>query len=111
MGEINCEVCERGLSFTWTDTHGVGVCMCCGVPYRIYHYDEDNKRIPDKAPVPAITKKGLEIAKQYWSEKGQMVYPGAFDMGFLGGREATYSGATANDIEAFNDWYTTHEMP
>src|SRR5690606_39156367 len=77
---MNCEVCESILTFRWSDTHGVGVCMKCGAPYTVIHYEGD-KRI-DKPPEIALNESGVEIAKRYWNEKGRRVFPAAFDMGF-----------------------------
>ena len=100
----NCEVCDNELSFQWSDTHGVGACFTCGTPYTIFHYDDNKKRI-DKPPEVALDKTGVDMAKRYWSECHRRVFPGCFDVGFLGGRSTTYSGATQEDITAFNDWY------
>ena len=101
---MNCEICDKEFSFTWTDTHGVGVCLKCGTPYTIIHYDDDKSRV-DKPPTIALESSGIELAKRYWIEKSQRVFPGVYDMGFLGGRRTTYSGATHTDIESFRNWY------
>jgi hypothetical protein len=37
-----------------------------------------------------------------------MVDPGGFDMGLLGGRNATYSGATRADADKWNAWLEEH---
>jgi len=100
-----CAVCVSGLSFRWTDTHGVGVCSTCGTPYTIYHYDEATNKRLDKPPEPAIKESGLEIARRYWSEKRRRVFPACFDMGILHSRTCSYSGATSEDIRLFGDWY------
>jgi hypothetical protein len=98
-----CDCCESDLSFQWSDTHGVGVCFNCGLPYTIYHYENDQR--VDKPPVVALSDEGLQIAKRYWSEKKRRVFPAAYDMGFLGGRGTSYSGATRSDCAAFGEWY------
>ena len=106
-----CDVCETRLSFTWSDQHGVGVCVTCGLPYRIYHYEEHggtSVRV-DKPPTIAIRDAWMPIGKRYWLEMRRRVFPGAFDMGFLGGRSHTYSGATRDDVQAWDSWLKTHE--
>ena len=102
---MKCVVCDDELAFRWTDTHGVGVCCNCGMPYTIYHYDE-NKNSVDKPPEPAITEEGVELAKAYWEEKGWMVFPMAYDLGPTRGGEQSYSGATLYDLEKWNNWIT-----
>lgn len=101
--EQRCGCCGGRLVFQWSDTHGVGVCFDCGLPYRIYHY-EGEKRV-EKPPEIALTAEGFEIAKRYWTEKKRRVFPGTFDMGILPGRRASYSGATEDDCRAFGEWY------
>lgn len=32
-----CAVCENALECRWSDTHGVAVCLRCGLPYRLLH--------------------------------------------------------------------------
>ncbi len=100
---MKCECCEQNLSFRWSDTHGVGVCIACGMPYTIIHYDENKNRV-DKSPEVALSAEGVDIAKRYWAETHRRVYPACYDMGFLGGRDS-YSGATRGDVDAFNEWY------
>jgi hypothetical protein len=97
-----CAVCESMLSVTWTDTHGVGACIVCALPYRIYHYDGDQR--VDKAPSLAVDDKWLPLAREYWTENRRRVFPACYDMGFLGSRGRTYSGASEEDILLFNEW-------
>jgi hypothetical protein len=104
-----CDCCGERLYFQWSDTHGVGVCITCGLPYRIYHYEKveggPEQRV-EKPPEVALKPSGVEIAKRYWNEKRRRVFPAYFDMGILGSRGGrSYSGATAGDIEAFAEWY------
>lgn len=104
---MNCELCEKDFSFRWTDSHGVGVCTSCGTPYTIYHY-EDDKRV-EKPPEIALKPSGVELAKRYWLEHKRRVFPGAFDMGILRSRgDRTYSGATDDDMRAWDDWYAAN---
>ena len=42
--ETVCIICGNGLRTRWTDTHGIGACVNCGCPYRLFHY-EDNKAV------------------------------------------------------------------
>ena len=104
---MKCLVCENSLVFRWTDTHGVGVCNTCGAPYTVYHYEDKNR--VDKPPEIALIDEGVTLAKRYWSEKSSRVFPGVYDMGMLGGRSTTYSGATQSEINEFGDWY--NEQP
>lgn len=100
-----CAVCEQELSCRWTDTHGIAVCITCGAPYRLYHYEND-KRV-QKAPELTLNESGLRIAREYWQETRRMVFPASYDMGIArGGR--TYSGASREDCEAFNEWMDRH---
>lgn len=102
-----CLVCNSPHGFQWTDTHGVGVCHRCGAPYTVFHYaasESGNKRV-DKAPEIALNPEGVVLARRYWAETQRMVYPAAYDMGFLSGRSTTYSGATQDDLNAFEEWH------
>lgn len=105
---MNCAICDRELYFRWSDTHGVGVCSNCGLPYRLYHYDENDKRI-EKGPEIAIKPEWVAIGKRYWDEKKRRVFPGTYDMGFLGHRSHTYSGATEEEMYEFDEWMKQHE--
>lgn len=100
---MNCTVCETRLGFQWSDTHGVGVCLACGMPYRIFHY-EGEERV-EKPPEPALNDEGVTLARRYWAAKRRRVFPGCYDMGISGRRGTSYSGATQQDIEEFEDWY------
>lgn len=101
-----CVCCDNDLTFQWSDTHGVGVCITCGMPHTIYHY-EDDKRV-DKPPTPGLSAVGIEIAKRYWREERARVFPAAYDMG-IGRNDRSYSGATREDCEKFGAWYKAHE--
>jgi hypothetical protein len=99
-----CAVCDSERpGFRWTDTHGVAVCGTCGCPYRLYHYE--NEQPVEKPPSLAVDVEWLPLAREYWRETQRRVFPASHDMGMLrsrGGR--SYSGATDEDVEAFNEW-------
>jgi len=103
-----CTVCDSQLRFRWTDTSGVAVCVVCGAPYHILHYDDDDGRV-DKPPEFQLLPEWIPIARRYYAETKRMVDPGGFDVGFLGGRTATHSGATVADVQAWNSWLEEHE--
>ena len=112
---MKCVVCDSDLSFQWSDTHGVGVCWRCGMPYTVYHYEgegDERKRV-DKPPAPAIFEEWIPVGRRYWEETKRRVFPASFDMGFLSRRETSYSGATPGDVRAFDDWLEAHkdELP
>ena len=106
-----CECCREPLRFQWCDTHGVGACVRCGLPYTIYHYEEiDGKRQRvDKPPSVAIKTEWLALGVRYWEETKRRVFPAAYDMGFLSGSGRSYSGATEEDCAQFNEWLTAHK--
>lgn len=101
----DCKVCNtQEAGFIWTDTHGVGICSNCGCPYQIYFYDEKTQEPIKKEPECLLKESGIELAKRYFVEFGRKVFPAQFDMGFLGGRSETYSGASKEDVELWNEW-------
>ncbi len=101
---MTCAVCNTpSPSFRWSDTHGIGVCHRCGLPYRIYHY-ENNERV-EKPPSIAVKEAWLPLAREYWQETGRRVFPSAFDMGIFRGRGGrTYSGASEEEMREFDAW-------
>jgi hypothetical protein len=103
--EQKCECCGESLSFTWSDTHGVGCCHTCGLPYTLYHYEGD-KRV-EKPPAVAIKPEWVSVGKAYWDEKRMRVFPGCYDMGISTG-DRTYSGASAHEMNEFNAWLAAH---
>ncbi len=77
--------------------------MTCGLPYRIYHYENDVR--VSRPPSVEIKEEWLILGREYWRETHRRVFPGAFDMGVFrsrGGR--TYSGATEDEMREFDDW-------
>lgn len=110
---MNCKCCEKPFSFCWTDSHGVGACNNCGLPYVIYHYEgegDERKRV-EKEPECPIFEEWIPVAQRYRNETGGRVFPAEFDMGFRDGR--SYSGATPGDVRAWNEWLDAHkdELP
>ena len=103
-----CAVCNSELYCRWTDTHGIGVCGTCGLPYVLYHYDEDKKRVK-KPPSLAVDDAWLPLACAYWRETRERVFPGAYDMGSRSRGGRTYSGATQEQMEAFDVWMKAHK--
>jgi hypothetical protein len=79
----------------------------CGTPYRLYHYENDER--VERPPTVALSESGVEIARRYWEETRNRVFPACYDMGILGGgRGRSYSGASIDDCEAFKAWYDKH---
>lgn len=103
-----CLVCDSELWFRWTDTHGIAVCGTCGLPYRIYHYENDQR--VEKPPACTIAPAWIPLAREYWAERKRRVFPGAHDIGILRRRGSrTYSGATEEDIDTFEQWINAHK--
>jgi len=104
---MTCLLCENELQSRWTDTHGIGNCVNCGLPYRFYHYEND---VPvNKPPSLALNETGLVIAKAYWEKhKPHWVFPACFDItsphdGYF------YCGAKEEDVIKFNNWYKNNK--
>lgn len=36
---LTCPICEKVTSIVWGLQHGVALCVRCGYPWRVYHYD------------------------------------------------------------------------
>lgn len=104
---MKCKICDTDPIFKWTDTHGIGVCCYCGMPYKIIHYD-NGKRI-DKDPEIAVKEEWVAIARKYFNETKSTVFPACYDIGIFPTRGSSYSGATLNDIEEWRKWLDDHE--
>lgn len=37
---MKCVVCDEPLSLTWTDQHGIGCCLRCGMDYGVVGYND-----------------------------------------------------------------------
>jgi hypothetical protein len=113
---MKCICCDDvDMSFQWSDTHGVGVCCRCGMPYRMIHYEGpegDQKRV-EKPPECVILEAWQVVGKRYWQETGKRVFPADFDMGFRERDGRSYSGATESERRSFWKWVDDHkdEMP
>lgn len=94
---MNCAICDQPLTYSWTDTHGVGQCCNCGTPYMIYHYEND-KRV-DKPAELCIKAEYTPVLRAYWAEAKRPI-PSGYSMAFGHG----YELATAADARAFQDW-------
>lgn len=108
--ERKCDLCNGPLRFQWSDTHGVGVCCRCGLPYTIFHYEGegDARQRVEKPPSVAIRDEWMPLTRRYWEETHRRVWPASYDMGFLRDRGCSYSGATRDDLEQFDNWLNTH---
>lgn len=101
---MKCIICDTenpGLS--WTDTHGIAQCVRCGAPYRVFHYDEDKKRV-DKPVESIVSEDWVPRLRQYWGEEKRMIPSGC---SFPGGQEL----ASREDHERFNAWCEQHAPP
>ena len=102
MSYEKCSICQSQYAFSWTDTHGVAQCFTCGVPYRIYHYEEvdgKSERV-DKSPALLIKDEYISVIQQYWRTHHRRV-PGGHSI--PGG----YELATDEEARLFNDWMGT----
>ncbi len=71
--DFECEICgDSPMKGTWTAFHGEAVCMNCGVPYKVIHYDEDKNRI-EKPPKLHLKEKWIPIIKEYWENVGDFM--------------------------------------
>lgn len=92
---MKCLVCDERPIWAWTDTHGIAQCRC-GTPYRIFHYDESNKRI-EKAPEIVVDPEYIEPLRRYWEETKSTIPSGC---SFPGGQER----ASDEEQERFYAW-------
>ena len=92
-----CAVCQHAYGFRWTDTHGIGACVHCGAPYRLYHYENDQR--VERPPELMLAAWFVPFARRYWAEHHRNCDPGAYN--FPG---SSYEVATHADFAAFGDW-------
>jgi hypothetical protein len=105
---MKCTVCNKDPAyFQWTDTHGIGACRNCGMPYTLLHYEHGTNTPLDLPPSPALSEKGIMLARRYWHETGRRTFPGYYDMMGVSRRRGnrTYSGATEEEMQLFDAWY------
>ena len=93
-----CCVCDRGLSIKWSDYHGEGVCVFCGTPYQVYHYN-DSGRIQGALPMFALRSDMYNPLVEYWNETSE--YMG---LGMYFGRHPH-----REQVEKFYDWLDKSE--
>lgn len=102
MEGVICDVCGKERLFSWADTHGVAQCMECGAPYRVYHYDINNKR-EDKSPALVEPLDDEWMAQMVAMHQATGAKMSAVGMGlsFPGG----YDVASKSDIEKASEWF------
>jgi len=88
-----CNICENDLTIEWTDLHGVGRCYYCNSQYKIFHYDENRKRI-DMEPELTLKEKYIPLYKRYWNTFHRRTGDGTYFM----------FHPNHDDAKAFNDW-------
>ena len=93
---MNCIICGEVPIWSWTDTHGIAQCRC-GAPYRIFHYDENNKRVK-KPPETVLGPEWIERCRSYRAETKRTIPSGC---SFPGGQEL----ASPEDIVAWNKYW------
>lgn len=97
-----CEICGRELVYRWTDTHGIGACVSCGAPYKLYHY-EDTTRV-EKPPELLILPEYVGKTKEYWETHKRNVAPGCFN--FPG---SSYEVASEEDFETAREFWAAQK--
>jgi hypothetical protein len=95
---MNCVICENEAIYRWTDTHGIGACITCGAPYRLFHYDENNERV-DKPVECLVLEDWRELVKRYWDEMRMNVAPGHFNI-----PGSSYEVATQEEVANLDEW-------
>ena len=96
---MKCLICGYNLHCRWTDTHGIGACLLCGTPYRIYHYEGNPKKRVDKPPKSLLNEEYVELTKRYWQETP----------GYGNFQGSSYEVATQEDVDACELWWSKQE--
>ena len=95
----NCIVCgsELAANVRWSDYHGEGICMTCGTPYQLLHYEND-KRV-EKPPIINIKPEYIPKLQKYWNETHRPMSLG------------TYMGRNPEpeNQKAFYEWFDKQE--
>lgn len=99
MSEEICAICDGRRFLHWTDTHGVASCSRYGVPYQVYHY-EDNKRV-EKPIELCVREEWVPLLRRYWSET-QSPIPSGYSM--PGSHAQGYEVASPSQAQRFADW-------
>lgn len=101
-----CAVCDGELRCRWTDTHGVGACLCCGAPYRLYYYEGegDQRRRVERPPQLLLQEIWISLHRRYWAEEHSNVDPGGYN--FPG---SSYEVASRETFERHRDWFNARK--
>lgn len=92
-----CETCDTvNMRFAWTDTHGIAQCTQCGTPYKLFHYDENHRRL-EKLPESIVADEYKPVLREYWAQSHRRIPSGC---SFPGGQEL----ASQEDEQCFYKW-------
>ena len=109
MERPKCPICDHELEFRWTDTHGVGACLTCNAPVKIYHYEGEvgSKRRVEKPPEFIVAEEWVPLVRKHWAETHSRVPNG---LNIPGSR---YEPCTDAEFERWNGWLDEHrdEIP
>jgi hypothetical protein len=102
-----CLVCDKGLSLTWTDTHGAAQCMTCGAPYQVFHYEGegDARRRVERPAELLLSEETLGEVRRCFAETGARISAVGMRLSFPGG----YDVATREDVAKVIDWLDARE--
>jgi hypothetical protein len=105
MGRPKCPICDDDLSFRWTDTHGIGACLTCNTPVRIYHYEGegDDRHHVEKPPGFIILEEWIPVLRKYWQETKSRAPNGC---NFPG---SSYEPCGYEEFERWNKWCEEHD--
>lgn len=95
-----CQICDQDLVIRWTDLHGFAVCIQCGCPYQVYHYDENNKRI-EKPIQSQVLPEYVAGLRDFWQKNKTNVCPGVYMIN-QSSDEAWQIHAVAEHLRLFN---------
>ena len=101
-----CLVCDsENPGFTWSDQHGEGMCLVCGTPYQLLHYEGEgeNHRRVDKPPSCNIKPEWIPALRACYADLKIMMWQGCF----LGVDEHRYPGMTHAKRQV-NEWCHAH---
>lgn len=109
MGETTvavCAICERPLSFAWTDHHGIAQCVGCGAPYRLLHYEGEgqDRRSVERGPDLLLQGTDLTRARECFRDTGARLSAVGLGLSFPGG----YDIATPDEVRMVSAWWKAH---
>ena len=61
-----CAICDQPLRCRWTDLHGEAVCLTCGAPYQLLHYE--GKQRVTRPPRLKCRDEYVSRLRRYWQE-------------------------------------------